>query len=378
VSAIPEVPVTVLLLASIGCKPTEEANDVAVGLPVLGAGSHDLTGVLEVVGDRQDGLSQPQDLAFDPAQEGLLWVVNRRDDSVVLFHDAGTAEQRSEHLIDPYALHFMDSVSSIAMGPNGYFGTCQDSRNTYNDSGAENTFMGPTLWSSDLDVFATSNPEAVEALSDLFGMPVDLGSHLDMLHESPNCMGMAWESDNVYWVFDGFNRSIVRYDFQQDHGVGWDDHSDGIIERWVDNEVKRKAGTVSHLELDRDSGLLYIADTGNNRVAVLDTNTGRRGDDLPSTEPGTDHYTWNGGDLTTLVEGVALGMSAPSGLALIDDTLFVTDAGTGRIHAFDLAGNELDWAETGREGGLAGVIAVSSDELWLVDKDANEVLRLRP
>jgi sugar lactone lactonase YvrE len=200
-----------------------------------------------------------------------------------------------------------------------------------------------------------------------------------MLHESPNCMGIAWERDNVYWVFDGSSGAIVRYDFQEDHGVGWDDHSDGIIGRWVEGEVRRVGGVVSHLELDRASGLLYIADTGNNRIAVLDTNSGRRGEDLVATEPGTDHHAWKDGALTTLVDGDALGMSAPAGLALVDGTLFVTDAGTGRLHAFDLDGTELDWAETGRDGGaLAGIVATSTSELWVVDADADEVLRLRP
>ncbi len=369
----------VLVALVMGCRPEQQADDLAVGLPVLGAGAHDVSSALEVHGTRRDGLSAPQDLAFDPDHEGRLWVVNRRDDSVVLFHDAGTPDQVSEHLVDPYALHFMDAVSSIAMGAPMRFGTCQDSQNTYNGSGARNTFMGPTLWSRDLDVFATSNPEAVEALSEQFGSPVDLGSHLDMLHESPNCMGIAWERDNVYWVFDGSSGAIVRYDFQEDHGVGWDDHSDGIIGRWVEGEVRRVGGVVSHLELDRASGLLYIADTGNNRIAVLDTNSGRRGEDLVATEPGTDHHAWKDGALTTLVDGDALGMSAPAGLALVDGTLFVTDAGTGRLHAFDLDGTELDWAETGRDGGaLAGIVATSTSELWVVDADADEVLRLRP
>ena len=64
-----------------------------------------------------------------------------------------------------------------------------ESRNTYNDQGLGDDFMGPTLWTSDPEIFGY-NPDAVEYLSDLFGMPVDLGSHIDMLHESPS----AWAS----------------------------------------------------------------------------------------------------------------------------------------------------------------------------------------
>lgn len=360
-----------------GCNGNNSETTDPTGLPTLGDGGHDVSELLEVMGKKKDGLDRPQDLAFNPAAENELWVVSRKDDSVVIFDNAGTADQQTTHIIDPYALHFMEQVSSIAMGPEGYFGTCQDSRNTYDGNASPNDFMGPTLWSSDRDIFGYSNPEAVEFLSELYGGFVDLGSHLDMLHESPNCMGIAWDTANVYWVFDGMHSSINRYDFQQDHDVGYDDHSDGIISRWVEGEVKRVAGVVSHLVLDHDTGLLYIADTGNNRIAVLDTSTGERGETLQARERGTDHHTWVGGDLRTLVEGEALGMVWPAGIELVDDLLLVTDAGTGRIHAFDLEGNEVDWAETGRTQGLAGIVARSLNDVWLIDSEANELLRLQ-
>src|SRR5690606_3474583 len=105
---------------------------------------------------------------------------------------------------------------------------------------AANDFMGPTLWSADLDIYAQTNPAAVDFLG------FDLGSHLDMLHESPLCMGIAWVSDNVYFTFDGLTGSISRYDFVEDHGAGFDDHSDGIVERFVDAGVSRVEGVPSH------------------------------------------------------------------------------------------------------------------------------------
>ena len=46
------------------------------------------------------------------------------------------------------------------------------------------------------------------------------------------------------------------------------------MRRYVEGYVKGAAGVPSHLALDRASGLLYIADTGHSRIAVLDTNTG--------------------------------------------------------------------------------------------------------
>jgi hypothetical protein len=372
-SSAVEVIVGWLWVVLAGCKPEEdpdpsETHTEGTGVPVLAA-------ELQVMSRRADGLAFPTDLAFNPAVEGELWVVNHEDDSVVIYDDAGGPDQKSTHIVDPYALHFMEQVSSIAMGPNGYFGTCQDSRNTYNGQGEPNTFMGPTLWSSDREVFGYSNPEAIEFFLDEYGYHMDLGSHLDMLHESPNCMGIAWDHDNVYWVFDGFHSSINRYDFQQDHGPGYDDHSDGLIARWVEGEVDRVAGVVSHLVLDHESGLLYIADTGNNRIAVLDTNSGRRGDDLHNNEGGTEHYAWVNGKIDTLVDGESLGMVEPAGIELVDGVLLVTDAGTGRLHAFDLDGYELDWAETGRTG-LTGIHARSLTDVWLLDGKENQLLRL--
>lgn len=356
-----------LLCGSLGCTATTGSTS---GSTLLGDGSHDVSGALRVVGTGADGLDKPQALAFNPEVPGELWVVSKADDSATIYNDPGTAAQVSEHVVDSYALHFMDQVSSIAFGPPGEFATCQDSTNTYNDLAPPNYFMGPTLWLSDREIFGFPNQDAIEFVG------YDLGSHIDMLHESPNCMGVAFDHDRVYWVFDGFHQSINRYDFAEDHGIGYDDHSDGIIERWVEGEVERSEGTVSHLALDPATGLLYIADTGNNRVAVLDTNSGARGASLPAKEPGTRHHLWEGATLTTLVDGASLGMLKPAGIALVDGQLLVSDGGTGRLHVFDLDGIELDWAETGRVK-LAGVYAETLADLWVIDQQADEVLRLQ-
>lgn len=354
------------------------AADTETGEPLLGSGLHDISAKMEKLGGKSDGLNKPTDLAFNPERPGELWVVNKDDDSTSIFFDVGTASQTSEHRIDPYALHFMEQVTSISFGAPGTFGTCQDGTNTYNEQFEGNNFTGPTLWSSDLDVFAYSNPDAVDYLTDLFGFYTDLGSHLDMLHESPECMGIAWEKRNVYWVFDGYNGNIVRYDFQEDHGIGYDDHSDGIISRWVDAKVKRKKNVVSHLAFEKETGLLYIADTGNNRIQVLDTKSGREGDSLPSFEPGTDHHEWVNGDVFTLITGEDFGMQAPAGLALGDGKLWVTDNATGNIHAFDLTGAQLDYASTGLpEKSLAG-IRYHEGALWLVDQKDDALYRVNP
>ena len=361
-----------------------------VGLAVLGAGTQSVSGV-NMSQVNSSSLNGPRDLALNPDVEGELWVVNGPDDSMTIISNAGTSEQNSDHVIDPYAMHFMDKPSSIAFGAALFegstalnFGTCHESENTYNDQGDPNWFMGPSLWSSDRDIFGTSNPDAVAYLTDLFDWYTDLGSHLDMLHESPLCMGIAHDHDNVYWVFDGYNKSIYRYDFQEDHGVGWDDHDDGIMARYAEGEVGYTPDVPSHLILDQESRLLYIADTANNRIAILDTETGSQGSNLYAMEPATTHYKMDDAELWTFIDGEDFGLQAPSGIDLVGDVLFVTDNTTSEIVAFDITAEddedlEIDRLDTELESGsLMGIFAASIDDLWLVDAVADRVYRIQP
>ena len=46
-------------------------------------------------------------------------------------------------------------------------------------------------------------------------------------------MGIAHDAENAYWYNDGFQGELVYYDFQEDHDTGQDDHSDGIVTRYV-------------------------------------------------------------------------------------------------------------------------------------------------
>lgn len=361
---------SVVLLTALGaCKGGEEEVE---GLPALGNGSHEsLADVMARVGTRSDDLDGPRDLAFNTERPGDLWVVNERDDSVTVFRDAGTPDQTSRHYVDPYALHFMDHVSAIAFGAPGTFGTAQDSRNTYDNQAPPDFFMGPTLWSSDMDIFAETNGAAVAQIG------YDLGSHLDMLHESPESIGIAWDHDNVYWVFDGYDGAIVRYDFNEDHGPGFDDHSDGDIRRWLRGEVERIDDAPAHLTFDPGTKLLYVADPGNNRILAIDTTSGRAGASLPKTEPGTKHVAWKDADWWVLVEGADVGLVAPVGIELIQGALFVTDFETSELHAFGLDGQHLDWAPTGLPAGsLGGITGKSLDDLWFVDTAGHAVYRL--
>jgi hypothetical protein len=324
---------------------------------------------LTVIADEDDGLSRPRDLAFHPNRLGEAWIVNRLDDSVTIVFDTRGDKFETEHRIDGYALHFMEEPSSIAFGDQTFgddwtFATCQESENTYNGNAPPDQFMGPALWSADLEIFAVADP-------------IGLGSHLDMLHHSPNCMGIAHETANVYWAFDGYNGQVVRYDFNVDHAPGYDDHSDGLIRFFAEPSVLRVPDVPSHMEFDGATGMLYVADTGNARVLRVNTGSGEFLRNITRKERGTKVDEWTKIQWSEVVSASAGHFTRPSGLVLHEGTLYVGDNATGTIFAFDLEGNLLTKYETGlEEGALMGMEAGPDDKLYLVDARTNRVLRL--
>lgn len=359
---------------SPGSDEDRDAEQQPEGLPALGGGTHELDNVvIDVIATADDGLNGPRDLDFNPDVPGELWVVNRLDDSTVTIFDAGASSQESLHLIDPFALHFMEEVSSISFSTGLKFGTCQESRNTYNDQAAPDDFMGPALWSADFDVYAKSNPDAVDTLG------YDLGSHLDMLHESPLCMGIAWERDNIYWTFDGLAGTISRYDFQEDHGPGFDDHSDGVIEQFIDVDVERVADVPSHMVFDHETGTVLVADTGNARILEIDPSSAELTATPRGVEPGVRLAEMEGATLRDIVPPGEHYLERPSGIALYEDLILVTENKSSTIQAFNREGEEVDYLETGLpEGALMGLRVDGNGHIWATDYVGNRVLRFRP
>jgi hypothetical protein len=356
----------------------------------LGTGDPASVTLTEIAGF-DAGLRRPRDLAFNPRRPDELWIVNNGEnptvgeDSVVIVFDASSPARTTERRKDAFAMHFMPFPSSLAFGADpttigkeGTFATCHESRNTYGGQAQPNDFMGPALWSSDLEVFARHDPKG-------------LGSHLDMLHGSPNCMGIAHERDNVYWVFGGKSHAtggtagqmpvpaIVRYDFGEDHGIGEDDHADGLIHQYVTLQVSRVPGVPSHLVFEPQSKLLYIADTGNARVAALDTLSGTQGRALQGMEPLVGYYMMEDATLQDVVAAQSGQLELPSGIELHNGLLFVSDNKTGRITAFTLFGQKVNDLDTGLgEGALAGIAFGPDGKLYFVDMKGHRVLRIDP
>jgi len=422
---------TVLSLCSlsilIGCSgsSTDELTGATSGIPVLGNGTHSTDSVvIEVVATEADGLTDPRDLEFHP-QTGDLWVANGADSTAtVLVRD----QRRSEWLcsdqwfgagdgcdcgcgmmdadcsgsgvdacdyvlcgpgqaIDPADpgrcvmvgletlatnglsfikrtaedgshTHFMAKVSGIAFNSDGNFATSQEEDQITQPSTPAN-FMGPTLWDGNLKEWEGGHL-----------------SHLDMLHNSPNGAGIAWEKDNVFWIFDGYHNSLTRYDFARDHGRGGTDHTDGIIRRHVEGEVSYIPGVPSGLVWDTGRARLLIADSGNQRIAVLDPSTGSSSGSIAPNYDGCVQVAFGGTATTTLVAGADVGLSTPSGIAIQNNQIFVSDYATGRVFAFAMDGTLLDYLDVAEPNALMGLNFGEDGALYAVDNAKREILRI--
>jgi glucose/arabinose dehydrogenase len=333
---------------------------------VLGGGSHSIGDVtVEVVATAANGLTLPRDLEFHPDVPNELWVVNRRDHSVVIITNPHEPTQVTSKRVHSTGQHFLAQPSALAFAPGtGLFATSHE-EDDYTQGppplGTPQDFMGPTLWTSDSTVFEGGDD-----------------SHFDMLHDSPNSMGIAWERGNVYWVYDGWHRSLTRYDFVEDHGPSGTDHSDGVVTRYVEGQLTYTPDVVSHVVYDSETGLVLAADTGASRIVALDPSTGV---DAGATFPNYDgdvQRAMAGSVLTTLVDGADVGLVAPSGMELWDGLLFVSDNATSRIHAFTPDGSPVDYLDTGfPPGTLMGMAFDPRDgSLYVVDTLTDRVLRI--
>lgn len=333
-----------------------------VGVAALGAGLHEPSGLeIVTIADVEDGLFEPRDLAFSPVADHELWILNS-DSWMVIVSGTGSPEQAAVSRRSTGWDHFLPSPAALAFGDATMATAHETDEET--QSFTPTDFMGPSLWPLD--------PVLYDGGHD---------SHLDMLHNSPNAVGIAWNSGNSYWVFDGYHESITFYNFALDHGPGGSDHSDGIIERWAEGQVSYVPGVSSHLELDREAGLLYVADTGNHRVAVLDVRNGTPGATIDPNYDDALMRSMGSEPLRTLVDGATIGMMQPSGLALRNGIVYVTDRALSIVHAFDLTGAQLDWLDLSSQippGSLGALELDVEGRVYVTDLSAHRVLRLAP
>lgn len=368
-SGVNEVEVTVLSVNG-GVDEVPSNNSVSKtvelgpGIPNVIDGYLGIDASVNVINTAAAQVSSPRDLDFHPILSRFeLWVLNKGTEnsggSTVRFENAGLGDQSFEWEQDGNAWHFMSLPTGLAFGENENFATSPGVYDANHDGG--NPFTGPSLWSSEDDIYA--EPSGGN------------GSHLDMLHASPLSQGIAHEVDNVYWVVDGHNKDLVRYDFAEDHGPGNSYHGDATLHRFSDFEIEKDPNDhiVSHCVLDKETGWLYVVDHGNARVMRLDINSGGFGG-VPSFGPFEDvqEYLYVSG--YTYEEIISDDLIEPAGIDIIGNRLLVSDHATGEVIVYDVDDSfvELGRIETGTPG-IMGIKVGPWGRIWFVNATTDEV-----
>lgn len=337
------------------------------GVSILGNNGQTVSQLkLTTVADAKVGLNAPTDIGFNPKKPTEMYVVNHSDNtSVVITLDATGKMAKSRIATGLGSEHFMPYPTAIAFAPKGFFATIHDI-DTVTQANTPADFMGPSLWR--VDWFEGGH-----------------ASHIDMLHNSPSGIGVAWVHGNTYVVNDGYHNSLTVYDFRNDHNYGGADHSDGVTLRYADGLLKRVEGVPSHVVYDRATGVAYAVDTGHNRVVSVDLGLDLLNKDgfeyvsiknpeykvnrnIPLNYDGGIQRFVDGAKLNVTLEGAKSGLSTPSGLALRDGVFYVSDYANGKIVAFDKAGKVLDTLTLASISPALANVAISGIEF---DVDGN-------
>lgn len=333
-----------------------------------------------VQGTESDGLFKPRDLDFHtlPNRTNELWVINENSasfdlnfgGSTVTYYNAGLDNQWADYRKDSYSGHFMHTASAISFSDNGGFANTLDVQDA--NGNPNGYFSGCTLWDSDTSVYARINQNG----------PL-LGSHWDMVHQSPFSVGIAAETENIYWLFDGYHSTVAKYNFQEphpDHEHGGEDHSDGVVYRYDEIEIERVNGLSSHMVLDNENGHLYICDTGNQRIIKMNTNTGSINYSLtPYGENIEGYYSMIGAQYETIIDS---GLVLPTGIDIFENYLLVSDYSNGDIVFYDLEqlgiNQELKRLKTDRENDLMSIKVGPDGTIWYVGTNTNELVQIVP
>ncbi len=356
-----------------GNADMEPSNDVVSKTVIVGPPTPNYldqfigqTPLSTVVASSVNELETPRDLDFHPIlTRNELWAINKGTEnsggSTVTINNAGFLNQISQWKQDGNAWHFMSLPTGIEFSENENFATSTGVFDANHDGGEP--FTGPTLWSSDPLIYA--EPSGFN------------GSHLDMVHESPHCMGIAAEKENVFWVTDGFSGDIVRYDFAGDHGPGHSDHSDAIVRRFPQVTFQADASfhVISDIVYDKNTDMVYYCDFGGQRIVRLDATSGTFLENLPPHEFVVEYSSYTNPFFNTFV---STGLLEPSGIDVVGNRMVVSDHANGDIIIYDISGStgvELARIPTGTPG-IMGVKIGPDGMIWYVNANTNEIVRL--
>ena len=148
---------------------------------------------------------------------------------------------------------------------------------------------------------------------------------------APRLAGLASNSSSIY-IATGFG--IQRIDLEQagTRQPRWTALTNCSHEGYMDGSASEALFVnASGLALDRDRGVLYVADSGNDAVRTVYLSSGK-------TETLAGHESWLMGQIDGAIS--AASFHAPSGLAFDHATsvLYVADALNGAVRAIDIEG----------------------------------------
>lgn len=312
------------------------------------------------IANANQGIAAPRDLDFNPDASKELWIANMGTymdgADLVIISNVGKSNQRAESISDGSRMHFMNSTSALSFSDNGNFGTCGE---VINSPGDTKEFMGPTLWRTSIYGEVNNNGS----------------SHIDMLHESPYGMGIEAETDNIFWVFDGFNGNICKYNFYTPHGPGEHDHQDGELARYNEVKVLRKNGIPSHLVRDKSSDWLYIVDGGNKRILRMNVKSGQKSTKLECNE-GYENGCYLMKNVTWEVY-INSGLESPCGIDVKNGRLLVSDNSSGDIIVYDITSSKpLEVGKIKTNPGIMGIKVDEDNKIWFVNNKLNTISRL--
>ncbi|MCG9881610.1 MAG: T9SS type A sorting domain-containing protein [Bacteroidia bacterium] len=292
-----------------------------------------------VVASSTNSLVSPIDLDFYPDQSkrpNELWILNQGTNSTggstQIVSKANQSTRTYKYVKDGNAWHFMAMASAMAFGDSNW-ATSQDIVDANRQGG---TYTGPTLWPGNLSVYGiVGNPST----------PTENGSHLSMIHQTPYGKGIAFERNNVYWVLDGYEGNIKRYDFGNPHEPGGADHSGGGVQVYPDFKFTKHATLPSHIVIDGNRKYLYGCDPVGKRIFRIDITTGTNNGNrtkINGENLSLGYVTYTG---LTKVDSLITGLNTPVGIDVYGNRLIITDNGSDEIIIYDITNN---YKEIGR------------------------------
>jgi hypothetical protein len=325
---------------------------------------------LVLIASAANSLTSPVDIDFYPDQSkrpAELWILNQGTDntggSTVIVSNANNSTRTYKYVIDGNAWHFMAMASAMAFGDSNW-ATSQDIMDANRSGGI---YTGPTLWPGDLDIYGVvGNPASAE-----FN-----GSHLSMVHQSPYGKGIAFEKGNVYWVMDGYEGNIKRYDFGIPHYPGGDDHSGGSVQVYTGFSFTRHTTLPGHIAIDSRKKYLYGCDVTGKKIFRIDITTGSYASDRAklNEEHLDGYYTYDGLQSSVVIDA---GLTAPVGIDVYGDRLIVTDNGSREIIIYNIADNykEIGRIKVSYAGNpdLMGVKVGPDGKIYFADKTNRSV-----